>query len=140
MSTIRIAQTDEAIARCFPVMRQLRTHLVEDEFVGAVRRQQRGGYELVYLENDAQICSVAGIRVLDNLAGGRILYIDDLVTDEAARSQGHGKALFAWLVERAKEEQCRFLELDSGVQRFGAHRFYLEHRMSISSHHFRLKL
>lgn len=140
MSTIRIAQSDEEIVRCFPVMRQLRPHLVDDEFVSTVRRQQRGGYHLVYLEKDGQICGVAGMRVLDNLVSGRILYVDDLVTDADARSKGHGKTLFAWLVGRAKEERCRFLELDSGVQRYDAHRFYLENRMFISSHHFRLEL
>jgi len=32
------------------------------------------------------------------------------------------------------------LHLDSGVQRFSAHRFYLSKRMEISSHHFSLKL
>ncbi|MGZ5001726.1 MAG: GNAT family N-acetyltransferase, partial [Chthoniobacterales bacterium] len=30
--------------------------------------------------------------------------------------------------------------LDSGVQRFDAHRFYLMKRMKISSHHFSLEL
>lgn len=32
------------------------------------------------------------------------------------------------------------LHLDSGVQRYGAHRFYLRHGMDITSHHFRLVL
>ncbi|MGZ5023946.1 MAG: GNAT family N-acetyltransferase, partial [Chthoniobacterales bacterium] len=32
------------------------------------------------------------------------------------------------------------LTLDSGVQRFDAHRFYLMKRMKISSHHFVLDL
>jgi hypothetical protein len=45
-----------------------------------------------------------------------------------------------WLIERARGEGCQSFELDSGVQRFDAHRFYLSNRMIISSHHFRLKL
>jgi hypothetical protein len=32
------------------------------------------------------------------------------------------------------------LHLDSGVQRFAAHRFYLARRMDITCHHFALKL
>ena len=56
------------------------------------------------------------------------------------RSAGYGGQLFDWLVERARAEGCRTLELDSGVQRFDAHRFYLVRRMSIVSHHFRLVL
>jgi GNAT superfamily N-acetyltransferase len=63
-----------------------------------------------------------------------------VVTDEAARSRGHGGALLAWLVDQARSADCRSLELDSGVQRFDAHRFYLTNRMAISAHHFRLVL
>jgi hypothetical protein len=32
------------------------------------------------------------------------------------------------------------LHLDSGVRRFDAHRFYLNKRMNISSHHFSMVL
>jgi GNAT superfamily N-acetyltransferase len=140
METIRLAGTDEEILRCFPVMRQLRPHLRESEFVAAVRRQAAGGYRLAYLAADGSVRAVAGYRFLDNLYSGRVLYVDDLSTDEAVRSRGHGGRLFDWLVERAREEGCRTLELDSGVQRFDAHRFYLRKRMVISSHHFRLTL
>ena len=59
---------------------------------------------------------------------------------QAGRSSGYGRALFDWLVARARKENCDQLHLDSGVQRFGAHRFYLERRMIIASHHFSIKL
>lgn len=134
------ATTDSEIARCYAVMRQLRPHLAEADFVPMVRRQLGGGYHLAFLETDRAVEAVAGYRFIDNLVSGRILYVDDLVTDAATRSQGHGKRLFDWLVERAREQGCTNLELDSGVQRFDAHRFYFVNRMVISSHHFRLAL
>jgi GNAT superfamily N-acetyltransferase len=137
---IQIADSDADVARCFPVMRQLRTQLSEDEFLSRVKRQQAGGYRLAFVESGGDVRAVAGFRMIDNLAGGRILYVDDLVTDSAERSRGHGRALLEWLADRAREEGCQNLELDSGVQRFDAHRFYLANRMVISSHHFRLKL
>lgn len=140
MSSICIAQSDEQIAHCFPVMQQLRTHLAEAEFLPTVRRQQAGGYRLVYVEERSQVRAVAGFRLIENLVAGRILYVDDLVTDAACRSQGHGKMLLEWLIERARDEGCQHLELDSGVQRFDAHRFYFMNRMAISAYHFRLKL
>jgi GNAT superfamily N-acetyltransferase len=140
VTSIRVAESDEEIARCFPVMQQLRNHLVEDDFVPTVRRQQLGGYRLLYLDDGSLVCAVAGFRVIDNLVNGRVLYVDDLVTDLASRSQGHGKALLAALIQRARDDSCRCLELDSGVQRFDAHRFYLTNRMSISSYHFTLKV
>jgi hypothetical protein len=38
-------------------------------------------------------------------------------------SKGYGGALFDWLVEHAREHDCDQFHLDSGVQRFRAHRF-----------------
>jgi GNAT superfamily N-acetyltransferase len=121
-------------------MAQLRPHLESAAFVATVRRQAAGGFALAMLERDGHVQAVAGFRVIDNLVGGRILYVDDLVTDAAARSHGYGRALIDWLTTRARTENCRYLELDSGVQRFDAHRFYLVNRMHIASYHFRLRI
>ena len=140
MNEIRVAESDRDIERCFPVMVQLRPHLEEATFVATIRRQGAGGFALALVERDGQVRAVAGFRLIDNLVGGRILYVDDLVTDAAARSHGYGKALLDWLTTRARAEGCRYLELDSGVQRFDAHRFYLVNRMHIASYHFRLKI
>ena len=93
MPSIQLAVTDEEIARCFPVMRQLRPHLHHARFVATVRAQEEEGYRMVYREQDGRVEAVAGFRVYGNLVGGRILYVDDLVTEAEARSRGHGKAL-----------------------------------------------
>jgi len=140
MPTIAIPQTDADILRGFAVMAELRPHLRKEEFVERVRRQQQDGFLLAFLEEAGEVKAVAGYRFLENLAWGKFLYVDDLVTTEQARSQGHGQRLFAWLVEQARSQGCDQLHLDSGVQRFGAHRFYLENRMDITCHHFGLKL
>ncbi len=140
-SSISIAATPEAIRRCHPVMRELRTHLHNAErFVERVQRQQDEGYLLAFLETEHEVRAVAGYRVLEALFSGKFLYVDDLVTREADRSRGYGGQLFDWLMEQARERGCESLELDSGVQRFDAHRFYLLKRMNITSYHFRLKL
>lgn len=138
---IALATTDEQIQRCFPVMAQLRPHLVEAEFLGRIRRQQRlGAYELVYLEANGAVKSVAGFRISECLYYGKFLYVDDLATEQSARSKGYGGKLLDWLFQHAKENDCAVLALDSGVQRFDAHRFYLSKRLNITCHHFDLKL
>ena len=133
---VRLAETDADIAACFPVLAQLRPHLEAADFVPRVRRQAEQGYRLAAQDRDGRILAVAGFRVVENLAWGRNLYVDDLVTDAAARSTGCGQELFDWLVRHAVESGCGQLHLDSGVQRFDAHRFYLRNRMNITSHHF----
>ena len=62
--------------------------------------------------------------------------MDDLVTAEDTRSKGHGKRMLGWLARVAREEGCRSLQLDSGVVRHEAHRFYFREGMKISSYHF----
>jgi GNAT superfamily N-acetyltransferase len=113
--------------------------LVEDHFVAKVRSMQPGGFRLAFLEDDAEIRVVAGFRLIEYLRG-RVFYVDDLVTDEALRSKSYGRQMLLWLIAQARAEGCECFELDSGVQRFDTHRFYLSNRMIISGHHFRLKL
>jgi GNAT superfamily N-acetyltransferase len=75
-------------------------------------------------------------RILQNLNNGKFLYVDDLVTRTEGKRNGFAGRLFDWLLEQAREQGCSALVLDSGVQRFEAHRFYLQHRMDIAAHHF----
>ena len=142
MSSILIAnaESDADILRCFPVMAQLRPHLIETEFVARVRRMQAGDFHLARLEEDGVVCAVAGYRFHEKLFCGRSLYVDDLVSSGTRRSKGHGARLLAWLVEQARARDCELFELDSGVQRFDAHRFYFRERMKIASYHFTLPL
>lgn len=138
---VRFAESDRDIRRCFPVMAQLRPHLSEDEFIIRVKRQfQHQGYRLVYVEENGQVRAVAGFRIAEMLSRGRFLYVDDLVTAAKDRSRGYGSLLFEWLVEYALSHQCERLDLDSGVQRTDAHRFYIRRGMHISGFHFSLTL
>lgn len=138
---IWLAGTNAEIARCFPVMAQLRPHLDQSQFMERVGRMSKVyGYRILCLEVENDIRAVAGFRVTESLFYGRFLYVDDLITSEQFRSHGYGGLLFDWLVEHAKQNGCDALALDSGVQRFGAHRFYLGKRMDIACHHFSLKL
>ena len=137
---IFLAKEDDEIQSCYPVMAELRPHVKPDEFISRVRRQmESAGYRLACL-TDGEVKAVAGFRISECLAWGKFLYVDDLVAQSDERSKGYGGALFDWLIEYAKGEDCDEFHLDSGVQRFAAHRFYLTKRMAIECHHFGLKL
>ena len=138
---IAIAESDDELRRCYDVMRELRTHIATaEEFLERVTRQREQGYIVAFLEAGGEVRAVAGYRFQEMLFHGRVLYVDDLVTRAADRSAGWGGKLFDWLVEQARQRDCDYFELDSGVQRFDAHRFYLLKRMKITSHHFSLAL
>lgn len=137
---IALAVEDDEIQSCYAVMSELRPHVTSEDFLPRVRRQMEiAGYKLAYL-SDGEVKAVAGFRISECLAWGVFMYVDDLVSKEGERSKGYGGQLFDWLVEYARGEGCDQFHLDSGVQRFAAHRFYLAKRMSIDAHHFGLKL
>ncbi len=139
-TVVSLAKSDQEIENCFEVMVELRPHLKREEFVARVRQQQEdASYELAYLAVGV-VKAVAGFRISECLAWGKFLYVDDLVAASSGRSQGYGGILFDWLVAYARKAGCDEFHLDSGVQRFDAHRFYLKKRMAIEAHHFGLKL
>jgi GNAT superfamily N-acetyltransferase len=133
-------ETDEAISDCYEVMAELRPHVSRADFLQRVRAMQADGLRLTCIREGGRVVAVAGYRISNNLFCGKHLYVDDLVTAEAERSKGHGKALLAWLRALAVENDCDIFHLDSGVQRKRAHQFYLRERMELSSYHFSERL
>jgi GNAT superfamily N-acetyltransferase len=142
MPEVKLAESDEDIRRCFPVMLQLRPHLTSaEELLERARRQMRdAGWRLAYTEADGKVAGCAGFRVHEWLVSGRILYVDDLVTDDALRSGGHGKALLDWLKDLARSETCTQLRLDSGTHRRQAHKFYFREGLTVQAFHFEVDL
>ena len=55
---------------------------------------------------------------------GQRAWVEDLAVDPERRSEGIGKALLDAAKEWARERGASHLELDSGVDRADAHRFY----------------
>ena len=101
---------------------------------------QKDGLRLACIREDGKVVAVAGYRVSTNLFCGRHLYVDDLVTADAERSKGHGKALLAWLRAQAVAADCDVFHLDSGVQRKRAHEFYLREGLELAGYHFSERL
>ncbi len=137
---IALGENAAAIARCFAVMFQLRPSLIEADFVPRIQAQQAEGYRLAYLDHEGVVVTVAGFRIYGMLHSGRTMYVDDLVTGAAHRSQGHGEAMLRWLIDHARDAGCTSFSLDSGTQRQSAHAFYFREGMRISSFHFHLPL
>jgi len=135
-NAIAIATTDEAIAACYDVLHQLRPKLNQATFIADVRRMQGQGYVLASLHDGEAVRCVAGYRYYELFATGHTLYIDDLVTDAAHRSAGHGEQVLQWLIAEATRNGCNFLTLDSGLKRLGAHKFYRRNGLQDMALHF----
>ena len=82
---------------------------------------------------------VAVYRIYENTFDGVHLYVDDLVSDEARRSEGVGRALMKHLQTVARRADCQRLTLDSGLQRGKAHKFCFREGMTVEGFHFRMQ-
>ncbi|KGJ88027.1 GNAT family N-acetyltransferase [Thalassotalea sp. ND16A] len=118
------------------VLLQLRPQYSSATIIEQIKQQQQSGYQLAYVTEKGEVTCVAGFVVGEKLAWGKHIYIDDLVTCEQHRSTGAGSLLINWLKDYGQQIGAKQLHLDSGVQRFPAHRFYLRERFDIASHHF----
>lgn len=127
------------LARAEPVHRQLRDRLPAD-YADRMREVFAGGARMSVAAEGEAVCGVALWRVVENTYEGRRLYVEDLVTDAARRSQGIGKALLDFLTAKARVLRCDVLALDSGTQRTAAHRFYFREGLSIPAFCFRKTL
>jgi len=108
----------------YELIQQLRSELSYDAFEDLIYDMRHMEYKMIGLFERGKLISYAGVAVQTNLYHKRHLYIFDLVTDTAFRSQGYAKSLMEYLEDYAKMAACEHLVLSSGMQREDAHRFY----------------
>lgn len=140
MSQVRELDASET-RRASAALLELRPNHGSLEAISArIDAQRATGYRVAaaFDGDEEDAAAVAGFRVGENLAWGRFLYVDDLITRAAARGRGHADAVMGLVAEIAAREGCGELHLDSGVgpDRQDAHRFYFRHGMRINSYHF----
>ena len=144
MAEVRELREGESL-RAAAALLELRPHVGSPEAMAErIDAQRAAGYRIVaaFDAGAAEAAAAAGFRIGENLAWGRFLYVDDLVTRADARGRGHADAVMAWVTEEAERAGCGELHLDSGVgpDREDAHRFYFRHGMRIASYHFAREL
>jgi GNAT superfamily N-acetyltransferase len=123
------------VRACFRLFLALRPHLVEQEFVDQLRRQAGEGYRVAFIEIDGSPVAAAGYRFAHFLAWGKVLYIDDLITDPLRKHKGLAGSLLDWLVAEATKGKCDAVHLDTGYARNDAHRLYLNKGFILNCHH-----
>lgn len=122
---MKIVETEQEVRACYPVMKELRPHLLsEDAFVAQIQRQHEQGYRLLAAWERDQVVALAGYRLQENTVYGRFLYVDDLVAAERHRSRRWGALLLEQLSVTARQAQCARLVLDTGLSNGLAQRFY----------------
>ena len=126
---------EEWLGKAEKVHRQLRLQLPAD-YTAKMKRVLQGARMALAVEED-EVLGLAVYRWHENTFDGVKFYVDDLVTDEARRSEGVGHALIEHLERVARDLGASGLVLDSGTQRTQAHKFYFREGFVITSFNFK---
>lgn len=90
--TIRPLQKNEW-SKAYPVIRELRVQLLENEFLDCLSKQTVQGYVFAGAFLDGEIVGLVGYRPVSTFARGTHLHIDDLVVSTTYRGQNIGDKL-----------------------------------------------
>ncbi|KPN73307.1 GNAT family N-acetyltransferase [Neisseria sp. 74A18] len=137
---------EEETAVAFAALSILRTTLNDvSRFVEQVNTHQRPqGYRLlgIFEEGKTNAVAVCGFREQTNLASGRHIHIDDVVTIPQGRSKGYAARLLAEVQKIAEQSGIRKIHVQSdvGSERTPAHRLYFESGFEIDAFHFVCKV
>jgi ribosomal protein S18 acetylase RimI-like enzyme len=118
-------QTRPDLERCYPVMKELRSHLSLEEFISIYfEAHSENGYEIIAIEDEGKVQAVMGYRFLTDYVRGRHLYIDDLVTTQNARSKGFGAELLKIAETIAADNEIQHLRLCAALENERGIQFY----------------
>lgn len=137
---------EEETAAAFAALSILRTmHNDVSRFVEQINTYQRPqGYRLlgIFEEGKANAVAVCGFREQTNLASGRHIHVDDVVTIPQGRSKGYAARLLAEVQNIAREAGISKIHVQSdvGSERTPAHRLYFESGFEIDAFHFVCKV
>ncbi|MGI0107535.1 GNAT family N-acetyltransferase [Salinimicrobium sp. WS361] len=97
-------------------------------------------YECFKITHDEQTVGVFGLWFMTRHYAGRSCEPDHIFIKEEYRSKGVGKNLFEFIYKYAAEKGCETSELNSYVQNYRSHKFYLNEGYEIKGYHFLKKL
>jgi len=133
---IKLTENESDILKCWDVMLALRPHLQKENFVPMINEMIQEGYQLAFIEEGGKAAAAIGFRYLQFLYNGKHYYIDDLSTLPEYRGKGYAGKLLDYVIAKAKAKGFHCVTLDSGYQRFDAHRLYLNKGFTLNCHHF----
>ena len=124
---IKEMRTKKEWVEAFQIMKELRHHLDEENYLALVEEAiEKDMYRIYALYDRNQMVAVIGFKPMITLYYGRFVWVCDLVTSEQHRSQGYGEKLLSFVEKWARDNDYESVALSSGLKREEAHRFYKE--------------
>jgi GNAT superfamily N-acetyltransferase len=134
---VRELNGKEEMLQHISVMNELYPTLTLEEYerdLDEMLPNNRYGQAAVF-EGD-ECLGIAGFWIGTKLWCSKYLEIDNLVVSSKYRSKGAGKLLFDYLTEKAQNENCSMMSLDSYTYNFKAHKLFYNEGFGPKGFHF----
>lgn len=97
-------------------------------------------HELIVAESNGQVVGTLHLMFLPSISfqGGLRAQVESVRIDTKCRSQGIGREMMNWAIERAKSRGAHVVQLTTHLTRKDAHRFY--ERLGFKGSHLGMKL
>lgn len=112
---IREARSDLDYHAAYPIISQLFPWLDMQTYSTRVFTARATGYRMFIGEIDDEAVGVIGIIHNHNIHDGFVTYIEHVVVDSDYRGKGYGGELISFAEDRAIEEGCYLIELDTDL-------------------------
>lgn len=123
---IREARSDADYYAAYPIIRQLFPQLDMQTFSRRVFVARATGYRMFMGEVDGQVVGVIGVIANHNIHDGFVTFIEHVVIDKKHRGHGYGSQLIRFAEDRAREEGCYLIELDTDTGEDRAAKLYMK--------------
>jgi len=120
---MRECRVEADFVAAFMVIAQTSPELSLDLFLQRAERARRGGWRLFAALLDGEPAAAVGFRLLEDIAWGRTLMVEQLVVDSGLRDRGVGTALMLRMADLGRLTRCDHVRAGVGAQRTSAHAF-----------------
>lgn len=139
MKAKELTSIDDMVA-IFPVLSNMYPDLSIEEYKEIIPKRKVEGYRMVGVFDGEKCVCAAGFWVGVRFYCGKFIQLDNMVSMPEARSKGAGKMLVDWIKAVGKTEGCNKIILDTYVENFEAHKFFLREDFLIRGYHLNYNL
>ncbi|MCM4154783.1 GNAT family N-acetyltransferase [Gramella sp. AN32] len=121
----------------FPFLKKLAKSPLDEKILKErVEESMTQNYECFGVFLNEKLIGVFGLWFMTRHYVGKSCEIDHIIFDDAYRNKGFGKKMLDFIEDYTKEKGCNAMELNSYVENFPSHKFFMNSGMVARGFHF----
>lgn len=137
---VKELKTLEEMFAVFDVLAHMYPNMSRPEYEAILPERVETGYRMLgVFDGEKCICS-AGFWISYRFYCGKFIQLDNMVTLPDARSKGVGKLVVDFIKNTGKSDGCKKVLVDTYVENFSAHRFFLREGFIIRGYHLNFEI